>query len=454
MSMKAFDQLRQDWAVFGIANRRRSFAVAFAVGVLATGAGLIGLLWSPWSPWSTTGVVPGENVAAVQPVIISSSAGELLRGLEASTPVVGLEFEGAKPAMPSAGARTANLKRLTAAAYRGRNNLLALRTDLADLPMIGDEYCHTDSATTAATSEISQAVRRIQPTFARRTQSNEVSKGLIQLLDSNQWEKPEAVRGVIQIYQVESDEVRKRLVKFLAAVKSPEADKGLVDRAVFDLNSEVRHEAVLALAERPVAAYREHLLAAFRHPWPAAANHAADAVVKLAKPELVGELDALSKRPDPSLAAKNDQGQWHRTELVRINHLANCVLCHPPIDARNPSLGTGTPGISLAAAIPVPDQPLPEVYYEQPSSEPLTEIRGDIVYLRQDFSLLHATNAYAPWPAIQRFDYVRRTRAATREEIEQAEAAARSGPTSYPQREAVLAAIDRLKPGAAQTAAR
>jgi len=457
VSMKSFDQLRRDWALFGIANRRRSFAALVAVGVLATSAGLIGLLWSPWAPWSPQAGgpgTPGEEFAVVQPVIANTTAGELLRDLEKSTPLVGLEFDESSPTMPGVHVRAANLKRWTKAAFQGRHELSALRPEFADLPMIGEEDCHADPATAAAAAEISLAVRRIQPSFARRTQSTAVSEGLIQLLDANKWERPEAVRSIIQIYQVENDRVRNRLVEYLAKVAAPEADQGLVDRAVFDLSSDVRAAAVKALAARPVAGYREHLLAAFRHPWPAAADHAAEAVVKLAKPELVAELETLSKQPDPSLAVKNEQGQWHRTELVRINHLANCVLCHPPIEARNPTPPTGTPTISLAAAIPMPDQPLPEVYYEQPSSEPLTEIRGDIVYLRQDFSLLHATNAYAPWPAIQRFDYVRRTRTATPEEIERAEAAARSGPTSYPQREAVLAALGRLKPGAAHTAAR
>jgi hypothetical protein len=258
------------------------------------------------------------------------------------------------------------------------------------------------------------------------------------LLERPEWKKSEAVSTIVQMLQVDDVDVRERLVAHLATIEAPQSDKALVDRAVFDLHPEVRKEAVAALSKRSSDGYRPHLLAAFRHPWPAAARHAADACVQLGDTGLIDDLGQLAEMPDPSLAARDDAGRWMKTELVRVNHLANCLLCHPPAETQGTTVG-------LVAAIPSPEMPISTGGY----GESPDRIRSDIVYLRQDFSIVHVTDAYEPWPVLQRYDYLRRTREATPDEIAKAQAASvpsgERSAASYPQRDAVLYALDRLK---------
>src|SRR5581483_12095043 len=87
-------------------------------------------------------------------------------------------------------------------------------------------------------------------------------------------------------------------------------------------------------------------------------------------------------------------------EVVQVNHLRNCVLCHSPSTA-NSDLVRGT--------IPSPDQPLPTgiEYYQSPVR---LFVRADITYLKQDFSVMQPVPNPDPWPAHQRFDYLVRER--------------------------------------------
>ena len=65
-------------------------------------------------------------------------------------------------------------------------------------------------------------------------------------------------------------------------------------------------------------------------------------------------------------------------------------------------------------------------------------IRGDITFLRQDFSVPQPVEWPDNWPAYQRYDYFVRTRYPTDEELR------RDGPATYPQREAVRWALREL----------
>jgi hypothetical protein len=455
--LSAFNQLREDWSVFRIAQRRRSSAFAVALIVLAALAVTV----------VTPFLLRPPPVPAAKPLIVNNDAARLYEELEKSTPTIGLEFADARSIVPPAKERQDRAVRWAAVASRSRGELLAMVPPIANLPFLGDDQCHIEPGTAEFVAKVSQSVQKIQPTFERRVHSTAVSHALVQWLDDPQWRRPEAVRTITQIFQVENDRVRLRLVEYLAAVPGPEAGKGLVDRAVFDLNPDVRADAVAALAKRPLADYREHLPAAFRHPWPAAARHAAEAVVKLNRPELTVELEKLAPLPDPRLAVRNEQGKWLQTEMVRINHLSNCMLCHPTtgrpgtsetmavnFSAPDATAAKFDPSIGLVAFVPASDSKLPGQAYGPSSEGPTTQIRADIVYLRQDFSLLHQTTAYDPWPIMQRYDYVVRTRPATEEEIARAVSAAERGPESYPQRDALDFALAHLKPPAMQTAAR
>jgi hypothetical protein len=68
----------------------------------------------------------------------------------------------------------------------------------------------------------------------------------------------------------------------------------------------------------------------------------------------------------------------------------------------------------LAVVVPNPGQPLLPDPYRGSSSEVL--VRIDVTYLRQDFSVYQAVADAAPWPEMQRFDFLVRSRVLTEEE--------------------------------------
>ena len=99
-------------------------------------------------------------------------------------------------------------------------------------------------------------------------------------------------------------------------------------------------------------------------------------------------------------------------ELVRVNHHHNCLLCHAPANAGI------VPRDVLTAQVPLPDLPLgasPFSGYGGGAS-PDIFVRVDVTYLRQDFSMLMRVENAAPWPEMQRFDFLVRTRVLTEKE--------------------------------------
>src|SRR5262249_59022802 len=87
-----------------------------------------------------------------------------------------------------------------------------------------------------------------------------------------------------QVFQVEGDGEREALVWTLSAIPGKEATRALAGRAVFDLSPDVRKAAIDALKKRKADEARPVLLRALRHPWPAAADHAALALLDLDDP--------------------------------------------------------------------------------------------------------------------------------------------------------------------------
>ena len=85
-------------------------------------------------------------------------------------------------------------------------------------------------------------------------------------------------------------------------------------------------------------------------------------------------------------------------DVVRINHLSNCTLCHQQKPARSV-------------------RPCRFRYLVPPATEYYARgdvfVRADITYLRQDFSVSHPVKDHGAWPEHQRFDYLVRTRPAT-----------------------------------------
>jgi hypothetical protein len=222
-----------------------------------------------------------------------------------------------------------------------------------------------------------------------------------------QWNEPGALPALLQILQVEEAPVRQVLVDLLGEMDDPRACSALAVRALVDLSAEVRRAAVRALARRPRRAYRAVLLAGFRYPWPPVAAHAAEALVALRDTAAVGQLEALLDEPppaQPSPTVANLPGTLAVRELVRVNHLNNCVLCHPP------SFQTKDP---VRGATPLAGRAVASHGGYGGGTENLF-VRADVTFLRQDFSIRQpVARPPANTPSIERFDYLVRVRAPT-----------------------------------------
>ena len=108
---------------------------------------------------------------------------------------------------------------------------------------------------------------------------------------------------------------------------------------------------VAALKARPSPEYQAALLDGFRWPWVAVAEHAAEAIAELKLSSATKELTALKDSPDPRVLFEQDR-RLYANEIVKINHLSNCILCHAPSHAeKDPVRGK----------IPMPGEPLPNV---------------------------------------------------------------------------------------------
>jgi hypothetical protein len=225
------------------------------------------------------------------------------------------------------------------------------------------------------------------------------------------------VAALMQVLAPEAPAMRLGLVKHLAAVSHADATRALARLAVYSEEDDVRSAAVEALKVRRERDYTDILLAGLRYPWPAVARRAADALVRLERADLVPQLVAVLDEPDPRAPVAKTAGgrRVHEVrELVRVNHHRSCLLCHAP------GTGAGVSPETLTAAVPVPSAPLPSPSEGYQTTSPDVLVRVDVTYLRQDFSALQPVADAHPWPEMQRFDFLVRTR-----ELTDAEAAAR-----------------------------
>lgn len=270
-----------------------------------------------------------------------------------------------------------------------------------------------------------------------------------------EWLHVNAVPTINQMLMGEDASSRRVLVDLLAAIPEKAATLALVQRAVFDLNPDVRDDAVEALRERDPDVWRPQILKGFRYPWSPPADFAAEALVRLqdedAVPHLIAELD----RPHPGRPYTTPDKRMLVREVIKINHLNNCMLCHPPaIHGNDPVLGvdplwslpasvTTTSRVSISQAVQrfsasqgghdygnrtTPASSTTTVNTRTGTRRTTTTfqvpilVRADISFLRQDFSVsFPRTQPQAQWPNGQpvaqpaaqppvRFDYVVRTR--------------------------------------------
>lgn len=303
--------------------------------------------------------------------------------------------------------------------------ILEKRTDLQGIPWRKGEACkltpttadHLQSGSVALRGMLFQAtqsglVRRGGGSAATETKGPEALHKLL-MDDSklyNKWLNSEAVPALLQLLMAENESIREVLVDQLAAISGKAASEALAQRALYDLHPRVRERALLALEKRPVAEYSETLLKGFHHPWPAVAEHAAEAIAALKLTGLIPTMLAILDAPAPHQPQDKPGVGKVIKEMVRINHLRNCLMCH----AASTSADDKVRGF-----VPPPTQALPPAFSREYYAPKQTGVfvRADVTYIKQDFSMPLAVKNPGVWPATQRFDFVVRERKATEAEI-------------------------------------
>ena len=349
--------------------------------------------------------------------------------------------------------------------------LLDRRDDLRGMPFQMGEACRTVGPRAMFLAALS--------TDLRRSVADSMKKGPKQLIDADKlwstlaksWKQAElagtyrgaqiqqdefesaAVAVMSQIVAPESAAVRLGLVEYLSRIPHVDATKAVARLALFAPEEDVSAAAIRDLKTRQEQDYLPILMEGFHYPLPQVAKRASEALVRLGCKDAVPQLVDFLEEPDPRLPVTMEvQGKKAAMvrEVVRVNHHRNCILCHAPAepianDVEIDRLGFAPP--ILNAQVPLPNQPLPSVslgYYSQrgPSS---IRIRFDVTYLRQDFSLYMPVHDAAPWPDMQRFDFLVRNRVLSDQEAQeyqqQAPKVVAGGTTAY--QRAVLYALRR-----------
>jgi hypothetical protein len=216
------------------------------------------------------------------------------------------------------------------------------------------------------------------------------------------------VAALMQVCGPEQGAMRKGLTRHMAGVPHASSSRALAKLAIFSPEEDVRREAIDALKVRKDRDYGDVLVEGLRYPWPEVARRAADAIVLLERKDLVPALVDCLDEADPRLprATETKGKKTHVVrEMVRLNHHRNCLLCHAPA---TPDI-TGS-GAVLTGAVPIPGEPLPSFSDGYRNSTPELAVRIDVTYLRQDFSVFMKVENAHPWPEMQRFDFLVRTR--------------------------------------------
>jgi hypothetical protein len=303
--------------------------------------------------------------------------------------------------------------------------LIDLRADLAGLPLRRGKACHLPRNAAAHFDECARSLR------GQVASANQLRKILTGGENEKKWLKKETVPVLMQMVMAEAFAVREVLVEHLSSISGREATDALVRLALFDLHQQVRARAINALTDRPVKEYRQALLRGFEHPWPAVADHAAEAVAALKMKDSVRTLAILLDKPDPTVPyGKPNSNRRFVKELVRVNHLGNCLLCHAPSFRAQDK---------VRGLVPPANQPLSPAYYAPAKG---IFVRADVTYLKQDFSRMLPVAKPGKWPAVQRFDFFVRERFATQRDERVSHARRQAGPRE--QQQALFFALREL----------
>jgi hypothetical protein len=316
--------------------------------------------------------------------------------------------------------------------------LLRDRPDLAGLPFVMGDACRLDKERSRLFKMAVQNTHEIL--IPRAPQSPEkLELRFSRMTGKNDLDNQARIAAMMQILAPEHDWVRAGLVNHLADLKGKEATEALVRLALYSEEKEIRSAALKVLEKRTDHEIKDFLLKGLTYPWPPIAENATQAMVHLKRTDLVPELVNFLDEPDPRLpVSKEIKGRKVPVvrELVRINHHRNCLLCHPP---------GNTPDITadvLTAGVPIPGGSLSPSGYRMRSPDIL--VRADVTYLRQDFSRLQKVPDAKPWPEMQRFDFLVRTRILTEAEAKKYQAELAKMEKNSPYRRAALNALRAL----------
>jgi HEAT repeat protein len=267
-----------------------------------------------------------------------------------------------------------------------------------------------------------------------------------------EWLRYEAVPAMTQLLMHEDTPLRLLLVDMLAQIPEKQATVALAQRAVFDLAPDVRDAALTVLKERKIDDYLPFLLKTLRYPFAAFSDQAAEALValNLRRPEAISDMVVMLGEQDPLAPYVIHNKGGFQKELVRANHLTNCLLCHPPSITGNDSGAIGVDPIltigSGGSSTGTTSTAGAHEYSGASSSGPLRSllIRGDTTFIKQDLSVIQPElRAGTTLPTQLRFDYFVRTKWLPEKKASELRTQQNEQAT-YAQRESVLFALREL----------
>ena len=314
--------------------------------------------------------------------------------------------------------------------------MLDERTDLRGMPVLMGEECRTREDQARVFAFMAEAVQQVL--LAAKNNDGRVmesfnglavvgieteTKQLVGVRTNPDMIHRTMVAALTQILMPESAAVRVSLARCLSTIPHVDASKALARLAIFSPEDEVRAAAIEGLKLRRERDYVDVLMRGFRYPLPAVAKRSAEALVKLECKDVLADLIDVLERPDPRLPVVQKRDGEDVTmvrELVKVNHHRNCLLCHAPGNTAS------TPEGVLKVTVPLPSEPLPKPSdgggYQKALPTSDIVVRLDMTYLRQDFSLMMPVADAHPWPEMQRFDFLVRTRPLTPEDAQAYEA--------------------------------
>jgi len=341
--------------------------------------------------------------------------------------------------------------------------LISVRPDLAGLPFRQGNRCQLNDHETKTLGQLAKKLRLYLDYAAPLDEEGHRPKNLTLLREAlrlemrgkrPEWLRYEAVPAMVQLLMHEETQLRLILVDMLAEIPEKQATVALANRAVFDLAKEVREASLLALSKRKPEDYRGILLKGMSYPWAPAADHAAEAMIALnvQDEDSVSHLVAMLHDPDPATPAVIGRRGGFQREVVRANHSANCLMCHPPSANGNDGVLGVDPVVTFTSSQIQPSTIASRVSYPYPGGNPASNlqhenrllIRGDITYVRQDFSVIQPVlRAGTTLPAQMRFDYFVRLQWIP-EKLARELKTKLDEETTYSQRESVLFALREL----------